>query len=323
MKIFVVREPSYYNKAIGGIAAHCNSINQLFENSIEIELLPIKEYLGFNFLGVHAINIFQLIKDIKGSNCDLVHVHGSTSFDSTFGIIAAYVCKKKIVYTAHLHPFETRKHSFLSKIFFYAMIYPFLFFVNEIVTLNNEDTEFFKQFSRKVTCIPHWSSKIPKINNEISKIDNLILFVGGANTHNKGFHHLCHLPVKKYEIHCVGQGEVRDKNIIQHVNLSSDKLEELYQKASLLVVPSMYEAFSLVSLEALCFGTPVVMSDKVRIADHLNGCKGYRVFKYDDFDDFQKAVQETIGSEVDTEEIMSIFSIEKAKQKYISLYLNS
>ena len=94
----------------------------------------------------------------------------------------------------------------------------------------------------------------------------------------------------------------------------------LYKEASLLVVPSRYEAFSYVALEALQSNTPVVMSDRVRIADHLNGIKGYTIFHYQDYKGFEQAVNETIGTSVDVKKISQIFSPDVIKEMYISEY---
>ncbi len=52
----------------------------------------------------------------------------------------------------------------------------------------------------------------------------------------------------------------------------SDGLSELYQEASLFVLPSFYEGFGLPVLEAMASGVPVVVSKNVAIAQHLRGC---------------------------------------------------
>lgn len=75
-------------------------------------------------------------------------------------------------------------------------------------------------------------------------------------------------------------------------------------------------------MEALQNGTPVVMSDRVRIADFLNNIKGYNIFNYGNLDDFIAKVNSTIGTGVDTDTINQIFSASVAKQKYKQKYIS-
>ena len=109
----------------------------------------------------------------------------------------------------------------------------------------------------------------------------------------------------------------------QHVNIQDSELAKLYAEASLVVVPSKYEAFSYAALEALTHGTPVVMSERVRIADYLHGIHGVQIFQYGNYDDFLKKIESTIGNSVDKELVCNTFSPENIREKYRSLYLNS
>ena len=94
----------------------------------------------------------------------------------------------------------------------------------------------------------------------------------------------------------------------------------MYAQAALLAVPSKYEAFSYVSLEALGHGTPVLMSNNVRIADHLNGIEGWDTFELNNIDNFLNKIESTIKKKVDVNKIMQRFSAETIKFKYDNLY---
>ena len=106
----------------------------------------------------------------------------------------------------------------------------------------------------------------------------------------------------------------------QHVNISNNALAELYIQASLVVIPSKYEAFSYVALEALFCGTPVLMSDRVRIADYLSGSCGYEIFHYGNYKEFTEKVETTIGQPVDISTAKDTFSQSHIKKLYSNIY---
>lgn len=146
----------------------------------------------------------------------------------------------------------------------------------------------------------------------------MILFVG-RNEENKGIDYLYKLP-SKYVVHCVTKGNLQRSDFIVHSDVSDEELDLLYREASLVVIPSRYEAFSYVALEAFAHGTPVVMSDRVQIANYLEGKSGYSIFSYGDYQDFLSAVDKTIGIDVDVNGILSIFDKNVIKNKYANIY---
>lgn len=307
----------------GGIDKHCDALVNLFRNDSEIQVLPQRryEYIYVRFLKKQIPNWSSIKKMIKESNCDIVHIHGFASFTVPIAILAAKMCNKKIVYTAHYHPMSTLDHPILAKFFFFICLRPLLRFVKVSVALNNEDEVFLKRYIKCVLKIPHWI-RFNSLNVDCSKKNpNMILFVG-RNAPNKGIDHILNLPMNKYEVHCVCNGlKVLRGDFVCYQNVSDQELSELYTRSSLVVIPSRYEAFSLVALEAFMHHTPVVMSDRVHIADYLDGCRGYAVFSYGDQNDFQRCIASTIGSDVDTEKIAQIFSEERITTLYRKVYM--
>ena len=104
------------------------------------------------------------------------------------------------------------------------------------------------------------------------------------------------------------------------MNISDSELYNLYAQASLLVVPSSYEAFSYVTIESMSYGTPAVISDKVRVADYLDGIEGYSIFNLGDREDFVNKVRDTIGVFVDREKILERFNINAIRNQYRNIY---
>jgi glycosyltransferase involved in cell wall biosynthesis len=166
--------------------------------------------------------------------------------------------------------------------------------------------------------IPHWIDE--NINIDIiQKEQGMILFVGRIES-NKGFEYLTLLKNNKnYTIHCVTSTPVQD-NFVIHKNISDLELQNLYQRASLVIVPAKYEAFSYVTLEALLNGTPVLISDRVRILDHLNNVSGVTVFEYGNVDDFMEKINVAMKQKVDIKLLYKIFSKEKAYEEYKKIF---
>jgi len=66
--------------------------------------------------------------------------------------------------------------------------------------------------------------------------------------------------------------------VVELGNVGVDDMPDLYRQASVLVLPSLSEAFGLVVLEAMAAGVPVIVSDAVGAADLLSdGVDGYIV----------------------------------------------
>lgn len=319
VKILLLRNVSPTN--YGGIKKHCIELSLLFSGDAHVQFLPIKD-LPQKEIPVTRKTFFNpldLYRYLKETDYDIVHIHGFATLDVVQAFLTARWLKKKIVYSPHYHPFEYLQHPLLGKVYFYGCLRFLLRFASAIVTIGNNDTTFFQKYHNQVYKIPHQFEPIENFACvKEAKQKNMILFVG-RNDSNKGIPYLYSLD-SKYEVHLVTQGTVERKDFFVHSNISVEELYDLYRKASLVVIPSRYEAFSYVALEAFAHGTPVVMSDRVMIADYLKGCKGYGVFKYGDVDGFLQAVERTIGQQVDTERILSQFRKEKIKEYYKEVY---
>jgi glycosyltransferase involved in cell wall biosynthesis len=314
----------YAESFADGIVSHCNSLYQLFQDDEVVEVLKPQNYPYRKIKLFNGLFRFRpLLRAIKDSKADIVHIHGYTSLQSGQALLAAALCRKIIVYSPHWHPFYELRRPFMAKLFFFTTIAPFVrLFVTHCVCINKEDSTFMKKLGKPVSTFPHWITD-PPYSAPTVKGKRRLLFVGRFDSANKGIEHLWHLPEGKYDIHLVGKGAIIPRSdMTVHTNIPTDELKQLYLDSDLVVVPSQYEAFSLVALEALSSGTPVVMSDKVRIADYLTGCQGVSIFTYGDYDGFCKAVDASIGMSVDVNRIYSLFSKKTAHSQYATLYKN-
>ena len=323
IKVLQIREAPLTKCA--GVDANCQGLISLFEGDDTIEMLPTIDYTRHTVPVLHQFYLDkqEICKSIEEYAPDIIHIHGAYSFTLYVGVQCAKKYGKPIFFSPHFHPFWALRRPLMGKVFFSVITKRILKDVTTVFTINNEDTSFFNKYHTNIKRIPHWSKfDIPV--SKPSKNQKMILFVGRLDESNKGFEHLFHLPQNKYEIHCVGKGEVELRSdMVKHTNISNEELVKLYQKASLLVVPSRYEAFSYVTLEGLANYTPVVVSDRVRIVDYLHGESGVSCFKYQDYNDFVNKVSETIGSEVNPNSISIHFSPERIKEEYKTAYISA
>lgn len=316
-RILYVRE-----NAPGGIDNYCRRLEVLFKNDTLLEPMPVSDIPVRKSLFFHYYYRQRaLAQEIK--KADIVHINGYTAMGTVQALWTAKHYGKRVVYTAHWHPFQYLGHPLLGRIFFKVFMKEAILRCADVVTaINAEDEAFFHSFFPNVARIPHWLEVCSQDVNQRKRPD-MILFVGRLDDHVKGVDMLLSLPEGKYDIHCVGHGErpFCRKDTTFHTNLSDKELNQLYYEASLVVVPSKYEAFSYVALEALLHGTPVVMSDRVRIADYLCSEDCVATFKYRDGESFCRQVDRMIGRKVDVEKIKSIFSADKARTQYRCVYL--
>lgn len=321
MKVILIRDAT--TNYTGGIEKHCEDLVHLLDNESNLTIEDMV-YLPYNYNKLLRKTIFEyksLYTYIENSNCDIVHIHGFMSFGVVQTLIAAKRLKKRVVYSPHFHPFKYIEHPLIGKIFFNLLIRPVLNYVERIICINNEDTAFFKKYHQNVIRIPHWIKSSTTFDGALTlNRKNMILFIG-RNEANKGLEHLYNLPYNKYEVHCVTRGELKRTDFIQHQDITDDELNELYNRASVVVVPSRYEAFSLVALEALGHGVPIVISERVRIADYLVGKRGFRIFKYHDFEGFNDAIQSVIGESFDKKILLSPFDFDYIKSQYYKVYM--
>ena len=261
----------------GGVFLHVQNIvkeiNQ--QSNIKASCFNLYEIRGVFFLNKKIINPISLPKKIKPH--DIIHVHGIFSIAILMSIIVAIIYSKTIVCTPHYHPIRTLNHPKLAKIWlliisgFLSKIEHFIALTSlEKVLLENEVTN--KNYS-EISIIPNGSrfkrSKYESVNKEID-----LLFVGNTQK-NKNLKVIFELEPFFVERNLT-VGIVIEKESNNHGpfkffnNLSDHELVNLYKISNNLIIPSTYEAFSLVAIEALCFNCRVIASNNVALGSLLN-----------------------------------------------------
>ena len=130
--------------------------------------------------------------------------------------------------------------------------------------------------SEKIEVVPHFTDKNPK-NEYIEPETDSILFVGRTDL-LKGIRELVNalslIKERSWKAYIIGTGDEPEKyirlsqdlglgeRIIFLKNLDYEAIDEYYQRASMVVFPSMCaESFGLVGIEAMSFGRPVIAFD--------------------------------------------------------------
>lgn len=113
-------------------------------------------------------------------------------------------------------------------------------------------------------------------------------------------------------------------NIIS-VNRTEDRLElvKLYSEATVFMNPSLEESFSLVTVEALACGTPVITMDSSATKELVNSQTGIVLCREDKADDFVSAILELDSRHMDRDEIRNhvlMYSEDLMAKKVLELY---
>ncbi|MCF6093328.1 glycosyltransferase family 4 protein [Microaerobacter geothermalis] len=145
---------------------------------------------------------------------------------------------------------------------------------------------------------PLWESKVTVIPNGIAEIDiprrknaNLyhLLYVGRL-AWSKGLETVIRalpLVVRKHPrtvLHVVGDGSSSyrrhiqglikkyhlDKRVVFHSWMEQRKLSNVYSLSGIVIVPSYYESFGMVVLEAMAHGVPVIVTTAVGVAEDMS-----------------------------------------------------
>lgn len=86
-----------------------------------------------------------------------------------------------------------------------------------------------------------------------------------------------------------------DSKIIRPGFIKNEDLPFFYKAASLVAVPSFYEGFGLVGLEAMASGTPVAVSNCTAMPEILGTAAAY--FNPNDFEDMAKTIKDVLAGE--------------------------
>lgn len=240
----------------------------------------IKRFLGARPAGSYHIPSPAIIKEIK-KDADVVHVH---NFHSVMPLVVALSLKKEsnclAVVTPHYHTMGHHLHSKIAWVPYMRFLKKFIKNFDLVQTVSRFEAETVERdFGVKSIVVENgipedvydYSWTGPKDKDVLR-----ILFVGRLEKYKRLDLLLDAASVAReklkghpLEVNIVGTGsqehsiKAKAQSLDLHLNLQKniprEKLLELYSNASCLVNCSQFEAFSIVTAEALAVGAPVVI----------------------------------------------------------------
>lgn len=245
-----------------------------------------------------------LIKNIKAKNPDIIHLH--STFSGFFVRLYYFfkIKRPKIIYCSHGWSFlmDTSK---IKKII-YIWVEKILSLKTDVI-INISDYEYKKSISyginknKSIVINNAINTRIKKHNKKIidykkNKIN--FLFVGRLDR-QKGFNKLYNYFSQKtnYILHVVGESVIQKKEYIKRDNIifygwiNSSDIHNCYLDSDVVIIPSRWEGFGLVAIEAMKYSKPTIVSNRGALKEVVDdGANGF-VF---DFNNFNSSLKNAI-----------------------------
>ncbi len=283
---------------IGGVGIRAYEIHKYLKDRHEITLLCRKypgardrkiEGLKHIFVGTESKNLTKTLLSYAHHSSLFVKKHGE-SFDIIIQEFSPAIPTSLHVFTKkpvvlQIQGYTGLKYFQKYNIFYAVVLYLFerylpMFYKNFIFVSESSKNNYHINGNKNVEIISNGIAE-ESIEDLDTEESGYILFLGRIDIHHKGLDILLTAYRDFYHlfpgIRLVIAGDGRDRqsfsdllqklpaNIRQNIELKGwvdgDRKAGLFRKASLVVMPSRYEALSIVSLEAMSYGKPVIVSD--------------------------------------------------------------
>ncbi|EMH4030284.1 group 1 glycosyl transferase [Klebsiella oxytoca] len=281
------------------------------------------------------------VKNYKGIRPDIIHIHSSFAGFICRGILFFLPGKPKVVYCPHAFSFLMDSSEFKKKC--YAFIERILARKTDsiICVSHYEYDEALKRGLNKNKLQVIYNGVEPPVDiSDIDKNENKqegvldILFVGRLD-YQKGFDIVENVAKNlddKCRIVVVGGGVLSDPKLSHSANIQyagwvgKEDIAAFYAKADVLLMPSRWESFGLVAVEAQSYGVPVVASRCSSIPEVISDGETGFLFDVGDADEACRILlsldRKTIGgmSERSVAYYKENFTSEKMIDKTFHLY---
>lgn len=299
----------------------------------------LDEIFGVYFYGPHSLEMyFNLPAQIK--NSDIVHLHALPHSHNIIGFFMAKAFKKPIVITPHFHPghhFYERKMNYFIMHYSDKVLavseYEKVHFIKEgipkekiMVTGNAIDPEEYLPKN-----LPSFKEVLFKKYN-INTDTKIVIFIG-RKIEYKGIQILVNSlkrikskmdlklfligpATEWFEKFYAGLNQQERDYIIDLGEISHQDKVNILHLSNVLVLPSEYEAFGIVFLEAWICGIPVIGTDRGAMPYVIDG--GGLAFKYGDCKELSEKIKLIL-----MDPSLSQKMVREGKNKVLNLYNHS
>lgn len=285
-------------------------------------------------------NIGFNLKKILTQKADIISVNQIGNYVSDYSLMYAHKNKIKCILTPHFY-FHTEKFGLAKKLHKKYLSPKLLAIPDKIICFTDYEKDFFvRQFfvpESKISIIPHY------FENKEEAVDwshgNYFLYLGRSSSNKKidllitafdkikDLSYRLLLTVSGDQLDRASRELVKNNNKIELLGyITHAEKERLLRNASALILPTDFEAFGIVLLEASGFGRPILCSS-LQIFDEILNPAGVIYFENDVSSLMNKMtlfirMNDSAKSEMGNVNRTNLdrFSFEIVKKKYLSLF---
>jgi len=287
---------------------------------------------------------FELLSALKKENCDILHSHSFHSMTSFLSYLATDKCKpKKFIFTPHYNIGAGSKFRDFLHIFYDPIQKKLFWGANKVICVSRYEKDIIKKkfgvSEEKIVYIPNGLNleEFDTVEKQTKLYDFEILFVGRLEKYKRVHEAIYALkpiiekyPDKNIHFTIVGKGPYKqslikltnDLNLSDKVSFEEDvpkkDLIKIYKRADVLCMLNRYEAFSIVTFEALACNKPVIAPNVGVFKEHKKN--NYSIFLFDNNREFISILESMIGKEYNFKNNLESYDWSEITKKIESVY---
>lgn len=172
-----------------------------------------------------------------------------------------------------------------------------------------------------------------KYFNENNASEKILCYAGGFDYTFKGYEFLLSALEKvacNYKLFLCGHGKPHEYMESYRGVLAEVDLIKQYRKSWIVVIPSSYDSFSMIGIEALACGTPIIITRSCGLSRYLSDGEGCYIIDYND----ENALSEKISTILENDQLRNQLSIQASSvagkfkweeiiSEYIDIYIRN
>lgn len=339
--------PAYY-PAIIGASLYCQLLAEgLSERGHEVDVyvnaprwmkkeevvngIAVKRFYP-KVVGSYYISTGMLSSLLK-KRYNIIHSHHFGYYPATAGLIAAKLTKTKHIFGPYYHPpIYGLKKQLMFTFYHLTQGIPLLRLSNRVLPHTNFEKELLLKvgaLDKNIELLPN-AVDTDRFKPGKEKKENIVLFVANF-IQEKGAHiafDLAERMIATKDVKFVFIGHLIDRSLAEQVmnlkktgkavflsNITEKELIKWYNKSSVIIFPSMYEAFGKVIAEAQACGTPAVVTNVGGFSEVIQNNKSGFLINYGDWNEMQEKIEFLIDNPLKSKR-MGLYGRSHVKKKF-------